>query len=273
MSPKPFYEVAPHTYLFQKQETPEEKVRQWAAFELLSTYGYHINDLQFEKPVKVGRRTHYADIVIYRNQKPLIAIECKRMDDTKRDDGIKQAISYATAFEVQAEFAVHTNGITWDVYRNNDNNWVSIIDIPTKEFVNTDDYLASLIFEIELLRPILYWTYRSVPAKEAQTFFKHLQEFFLAQTLTLKEIDTDLTSATESLLRPLVVNPNKDAHYAFSKTTIASKLFLKFFEKENISFDMFDPEFLDVDQQLLALQIRFEEIYKNNKNSSSTVLI
>lgn len=37
MPPKPFYEINLSAYLFDKSETPEEKVRQWAIFELIST--------------------------------------------------------------------------------------------------------------------------------------------------------------------------------------------------------------------------------------------
>lgn len=67
MPPKPFYEVSPQAYLFNKNhETPEEKVRQWALFELLSTYGICINNIDVERQVKVGTRNHRADIVIMR---------------------------------------------------------------------------------------------------------------------------------------------------------------------------------------------------------------
>jgi hypothetical protein len=46
MPPKSFYEINPKAYLFGKSdETPEEKVRQWVLFELLSTYGICINNL------------------------------------------------------------------------------------------------------------------------------------------------------------------------------------------------------------------------------------
>jgi hypothetical protein len=44
MSIKAFYEIAPTSYLFGKTDGPEEKVRQWVLFELLSTYGYNINE-------------------------------------------------------------------------------------------------------------------------------------------------------------------------------------------------------------------------------------
>ena len=80
MPPKPFYEVQPSAYLFVKYDgdKPEEKVRQWALFELLSTYGVFINNIVTERPVKVGTRTHRADIVVLRDGAPYVVIECKK---------------------------------------------------------------------------------------------------------------------------------------------------------------------------------------------------
>ncbi|MBD1933689.1 MULTISPECIES: type I restriction enzyme HsdR N-terminal domain-containing protein [Cyanophyceae] len=115
MSPRPFYEVKPSHYLFNKQETPEEKVRQWILFELLSTYAVPIGNIDVEKPVRVGTRTHRADIVIYQDFIPYIVIECKNQEDKSPDQGLDQAISYASC--LGAKFAVYTNGWDWLEYR------------------------------------------------------------------------------------------------------------------------------------------------------------
>lgn len=76
MPPKPYYDVSTEAYLFGKtKEKPEEKVRQWVLFELLSTYGISINSIQVERQVKVGTRTHFADIVILKENTPFVVQE------------------------------------------------------------------------------------------------------------------------------------------------------------------------------------------------------
>ena len=120
MSPKPFYEINPQAYLFDRSdETPEEKVRQWALFELLSTYGVSINNIEIERPVKVGTRNHRADIVVLRESVPYVVIECKKWDDKKEEQGTQQALSYADANTMKARFAVYTNGDIWKVKKKN----------------------------------------------------------------------------------------------------------------------------------------------------------
>ncbi|MCO6452625.1 MAG: type I restriction enzyme HsdR N-terminal domain-containing protein [Caldilineales bacterium] len=185
MPPAPFYEIHPNAYLFQKSATPEEEVRQWVAFELLSGYGFHINNIEFEKPVKVGRRTHYADIVVFNNHKPYIVIECKRRDESKIADGLKQAVSYATAYEIRAEFAVCSNGSNWQVMRNINDNWVKVTDIPRIFSSNTRRPIHELFYEINHLELILYWLHRPVPAKYAQIFLSNLQDILLRCQLSI----------------------------------------------------------------------------------------
>lgn len=54
---KSFYKVPPENYLFNQKETDkshEEKVRQWVLYELMSTYGYSIQQIRVEEYVKMG---------------------------------------------------------------------------------------------------------------------------------------------------------------------------------------------------------------------------
>ena len=119
MPPKPYYEIQHSAYLFMPNKNaksqdedikpkPEEKIRQWALFELLTTYGVNIKNIEIERPVKVGTRTYRADIVIHRDFAPHVVIECKRWKNKKIDKGIDQAISYANANTIKAKFAVFT---------------------------------------------------------------------------------------------------------------------------------------------------------------------
>ena len=98
MPPKAYYDVKASAYIFgMSDEKPEEKVRQWVLFELLTTYGISINDIEVERPVRVGTRNHRADVVILIEGAPLVVIECKRREDDDIAQGISQAVSYASS--------------------------------------------------------------------------------------------------------------------------------------------------------------------------------
>ncbi len=177
MSPRPFYEVKPSHYLFNKQETPEEKVRQWILFELLSTYTVHIGNIDVEKPVRVGTRTHYADIVIYQAHIPYIVIECKNQEDKSPDKGLEQAISYASC--LGAKFAVYTNGRDWKVRRFLDTSWEAVPDLPIVFNGSVTKSLDDLARYYKKLMPILYWMYQPVTLEHRNYIYKMLQEFFM----------------------------------------------------------------------------------------------
>jgi len=115
MTRKAFYEIEKAAYLFGKGGTtnpdrnkPEEAVRQWAAYELLRAYGIAISEIAFERPVRVGSKKYSIDILVSHQGVPFIVVECKLRTDAKAADGMAQAISYADAQNIQAEFAVYT---------------------------------------------------------------------------------------------------------------------------------------------------------------------
>lgn len=130
MTSKVFCDIDPKYYLFGKNETPEEKVRQWALFELLSVYNVPVQSISIEVPVKLGTRSHRADIVVLKDYYPWIVLECKRTEHSDTPEGIKQALSYANC--LQSEFAVYTNGKVWLVkrYKPKFKEWISIPDLP-----------------------------------------------------------------------------------------------------------------------------------------------
>lgn len=177
MSPRPFYEVKPSHYLFNKQEKPEEKVRQWILFELLSTYAVHIESIDVEKPVRVGTRPHYADIVIYQDHIPYIVIECKNQEDKYPDKGLEQAISYASC--LGAKFAVYTNGRDWKVRRFLDSSWEVVPDLPIVFKGSATKSLDDLANYYQRLMPILYWMYQPITLEYRNYIYRMLQEFFM----------------------------------------------------------------------------------------------
>ncbi len=111
------------------QLNPEEIVRQLYAMCLIEKYGYAKNRLAFEHPVKFGRETKSADIVIFdkdRPDTPYMIVELKK--PTLRD-GKDQLRSYCNA--TGAPIGIWTNGDQISCYHRKDPNYFeSITDIP-----------------------------------------------------------------------------------------------------------------------------------------------
>lgn len=231
MPPKPFYEINPQAYLFGKNnETPEEKVRQWALFELLSTYGVSINNVEVERPVKVGTRNHRADIVILQDRTPYVVIECKKWGDKKKKQGMQQALSYADANTMKARFAVYTNGDLWEVKRKMGDEWVEIPDLPKRV---DGDYLVKLdelVRSINDFKPALYWLNQTVPATEAFAYFSCLQILFYRTTYPLNFLDKELNIGTDNLLR-VICAKGHHPNYLEGKMLTACKSFSSYFDK------------------------------------------
>jgi len=230
MQLKPFYEINPEAYLFvKKEETPEEKIRQWVLFELLSSYGISINNLVIERPVKVGTRIHRADIVILRESAPYVVIECKKWDEKKHLHGMQQAISYADANTMKAQYAVYTNGDVWEVKRKIGDNWVDIPDLPKNIDGEYRIELDELVRSINDFGPAFYWYDQNIPAASAKTYFSCLQILFNGSTFPLNYLDKNLLIGTDNLLR--VISAKGDhLGYLQGKMTAAYKSFSVYFD-------------------------------------------
>jgi Holliday junction resolvase len=210
MNPNAYYEIPVNKYIFNLAEKPEEKVRQWAIYELLSNFGVNINSIEIEVPVRVGTRTHRADIVVYDNSVPYIVIECKRREDKSHKKSLDQAISYASSKELNAKYAVATNGSYWKCARKINDEWVTISEI--KNFRENDEKFLSII-EVEAMltqfKGIAKNLFETIPSSDVSKFFYHLQSFY-SINLTNKGIDHSLYSIADMLMRVI-------AHDAFFK--------------------------------------------------------
>jgi SOS regulatory protein LexA len=96
-----FYNVPIDAFRYPERlsniHSAEEKVRQWFIAELVSTYGYPVDCISVEYPVKAFSQTGYVDIAIRINhegqESPFIFIETKRRG-RGMDDALKQVQSY-----------------------------------------------------------------------------------------------------------------------------------------------------------------------------------
>ncbi len=216
----------------------EEDVRQWCLHELLRHYGVRIHDISVEYPVRVARerKANRADIVICRNNKPYVVIECKARGETKHDEAMQQAVNYASLPEVGAEFAVYTNGDKWWVRRWIRREWVEIADIPTFRDGVTSYEWCQILSAVRNVMPILYWLDDPVPGKYAVEYFKALQRFACGMNEITVETDGALLLAADNVLR--VLTDVKDCGYNSGKMVTACKALNQYMAKCGGKFEI-----------------------------------
>lgn len=235
-----FYCVDVKAWLFAKpaedagRGKPEEEVRQWCIYELMRTYGVFIDNIQVERPVRVGTRTHRADIVVLREDRPYIVIECKSRRTRKHDEAMNQAISYATASDMNAEFAVYTNGDVWWVRRRILERWVPVSDIPSNRGGDAMMDWRDVLLAVNRSGPVLYWLDTAVPAKQAPEYFGALQRFFYATNEITSATDHLLLSAADLILRVLD-DVNRHPNYTGGKLSHACNELNTYWKTKGVS--------------------------------------
>ncbi|MFZ5821232.1 MAG: type I restriction enzyme HsdR N-terminal domain-containing protein [Chloroflexota bacterium] len=271
MPPRKFYDIDPACYLFVKQDTPEEKVRQWALFELLSTYGFNIQNIQVEVPVKMGSKNYRADIVIKLDGFPGIVVECKEEAVTDIEGAIKQAISYANF--LQATFVLFTNGNLWVAKRKLNDEWFAIADIPNRIKIETNKTITSTLWFIQNIEPVLYWTYQAIPKEYAREYFSWFTEFYRSEVFS-EDLDFELYYGVDNLLRILGSNSAQGkfevAEYDMEKITVAYNNCGKYFDKLGIrhpfnDYDLRGYNFRDI---LGGIKFGFSELVNAHKELS-----
>ncbi len=127
----------------QRNETPEEYVRQEIAKSLVREYGYEKVEIAVEFVLRLGTRKPRADLVIFDEGDPRdqdrarVIIECKsqKIKSSDRKDGVGQLQSYMAACPNVA-YGMWTNGIERFCYRRVDTEgkvaFEEIPDIPGK---------------------------------------------------------------------------------------------------------------------------------------------
>ncbi len=210
MTREAFYGIDKVAYLFgcglpgaEKREQPEEAVRQWCAYELLRAYGIKVTDIEFEHPVKVGSKNYRIDILVSRHGVPVLVVECKPRDFTKHPKAMDQAISYADARNIRAEFALYTNGDAWHVKRRIREEWVPAPDLPKRVDRNGSEPITELLRALKDSGPLLCKLGDPLVGQDAHDFLGAMQTFFYGTNLLTQDINQDLCVATDNLLRSL----------------------------------------------------------------------
>ncbi len=97
--------------VFRKQWfllTPEEWVRQNFLQYLVNQMQYPASLISVEREIIVAEMRKRFDIVVYKNAKPWMIVECKEMQVPLNDAVIKQILNYNITLQV--EYLVITNG-------------------------------------------------------------------------------------------------------------------------------------------------------------------
>ena len=88
--------------------TPEEWVRQNVLQYLAQTMQYPPSLIAVEKEINLGELKKRFDIVVYKNAKPWLMVECKEMNVPLNELVIRQILNYNIALQVK--YLVVTNG-------------------------------------------------------------------------------------------------------------------------------------------------------------------
>jgi len=108
----------------QRDETPEEYVRQEIAKSLVREYGYAKRDIAVEYTLRLGSRRPRADLVIFfpntehAQEQAYIIVECKAqtVKPSARKEGVGQLQSYMSAC-VNVSYGMWTNGLERFCYK------------------------------------------------------------------------------------------------------------------------------------------------------------
>jgi hypothetical protein len=249
-----YYDIPEAAWLFRDQigqrrtedakwSPAEESVRQWCLQELIRTYGVRIDCLEIERQVKVARerKPHRADVVVLRDGQPYVVIECKSRRIKTLDDAMKQAQTYARLPDMNATYAVATNGDQWHVSRRIENGWTPVIDLPDFRHGREAADWLQIMTTVSALSPVLFWLGRSVPAKYAPTYFAALQFYFATRNEATIATNRHLLRSADHLLRVLVLF--QESEYSHGKLIEACRSLNAFWSDHNADLEIDSDNF------------------------------
>jgi predicted Zn finger-like uncharacterized protein len=123
-----FKQLHPRLVQISESTNKEEEVRHWCIDVLKVALGYSGDDIEIQVPT-LGK---YTDIVLKKDGKAFLVIECKGIKSKLGRNVRFQAANYATS--LSAEWIVVTNGQIWKLYRlrprpGQDPHFIEIFDV------------------------------------------------------------------------------------------------------------------------------------------------
>jgi hypothetical protein len=118
------------------QLTPEEWVRQNFLQYLIQTKRYPSSLIAVEREILLGDLRKRCDIVVFKNAKPWMIIECKEMNAVLNEAVIKQILTYNISLQVS--YLVITNGTSTFGLRLEGEQFTWIDELPPFQTVNNN---------------------------------------------------------------------------------------------------------------------------------------
>jgi hypothetical protein len=109
--------------------TPEEWVRQNFLQYLIQVKKYPASLIAIEKEISLGELKKRCDIVVYKEAKPWMIVECKEMNVELSEAVIRQILNYNISLQVS--YLVITNGTSTFalMLKNNEPEWIEELPV------------------------------------------------------------------------------------------------------------------------------------------------
>ena len=108
--------------------TPEEWVRQNFLNYLHYTLGFSLQIIAVEKQITLSELKKRFDIVVYKDSKPFMIIECKELNVPLSEKTIAQVLRYNAI--LQAPYVVITNGSYCKGFLKDEDSFLEIFELP-----------------------------------------------------------------------------------------------------------------------------------------------
>jgi hypothetical protein len=108
--------------------TPEEWVRQNFLQYLMQVKGYPSSLIAVEREIALGELKKRCDIIVFKDAKPWMIVECKEMNSELNEAVIKQILRYNISLQVS--YLVITNGSTTYALMLQEENFEWINELP-----------------------------------------------------------------------------------------------------------------------------------------------
>lgn len=108
--------------------TPEEFIRQQIIQLITHKFKYPLQAIAVEKQITVGERRKRFDIVVFKDAKPWMIIECKSNDSVLDEGVMQQIIEYNLV--LKASYLLLTNGRSFVGYCVENGNLVKLENLP-----------------------------------------------------------------------------------------------------------------------------------------------
>ncbi|HEY7865109.1 MAG TPA: hypothetical protein VIC51_03825 [Psychromonas sp.] len=173
---------------------------------------------------------------------------------------MEQAISYASADSIQAEFCVFTDGNIWQVKRKTAAGWVNYPNIPMLKNNNKTEFeFSTLLHDLDEIKTVVHWLYQPISGEDTVKFIQAIQKIFYARSIITTGTNHTLLDTIDHVCRGINIKPEIDG-YHHGKLNIASKktqIYLKNLGIKNYYDDDFEN---NLHELLMIPNMQFNEL-------------